>query len=91
MSIKDALTLKNSVKEIEGTVFHFRRPSAADMIAAVEESQHKNFTLWLVFNHLIEVNGTPVFKSVEEVMECDGKMILALASHIDSLYGEGGN
>ena len=91
MSIKDALTLKNYTVNIQGTDFTFRRPSCADMIAAVEQNTNKNFAAWLVLNHLLDENGKPFFSSIEEVLDADGTTVFILASEIDKLYGEGGN
>lgn len=90
MSIKDALLLKNHTVEYQGNMFTFRRPSAADMIEAVERAKSNQFVSWMVMNHLIE-DGKPVFTTLEEVLECDGRTIFFLASEIDKLYGEGGN
>lgn len=90
MSIKDALLLKNHTVEYQGIVFTFRRPSAADMIEAIEKSKTDEFVPWMVMNHLIE-EGKPVFNTLEEVLECDGRTVFFLASEIDKLYGEGGN
>jgi hypothetical protein len=91
MSIREALLLKNHSVEIQGTTFTFRRPSAADLIAAVEESKNPNFSAWLVKNHLLDEEGKPFFSNVNEVLESDGMTIFILASEIDKLYGEGGN
>lgn len=91
MSIKDALLLKNIVIEYQEEKFTFRRPSAADMIAAVEKAKSDDFVPWLVLNHLLSEDGQPFFITIEEVLQSDGRTIFFLASEIDKLYGEGGN
>lgn len=89
MSIRDALTLKNAVVQIGGQEITLRRPSALDMIDAVENSKNeKTFAAWLVKNHLLD-DGKPMFNTLEEVLECDGILVAAIAVEIDKLYGEG--
>jgi hypothetical protein len=89
MSIKDALARKDVVVVVGGHSFTLRRPSVADLVEATEQSKKpETFVVWMVMNHLIE-DGKPVFINVEEVLECDGNMIEAIAVEIDKLYGEG--
>lgn len=90
MSIREALRLKNYDCEVGGEKITLRRPSAMDMIEAVEFSKKdpNKFGAWLVYNHLIE-DGTKMFQSVDDVLKCDGGVIAAIALEIDKLYGEG--
>lgn len=90
MGIKDALLRKDVVVVVGGHSFTLRRPSVADLIQASEQikTDPTTFMAWMVKEHLIE-DGKPVFLNIDEVMECDGNMVEALAMEIDKLYGEG--
>ena len=93
MSIRDALQLKAvTVKIPSGLDVTLRRPSTMDLLAAMEQSKTRpeTFAAWLVYNHLID-NGSKVFLSVEEVIQCDVKLIDEIAVEIEKLYGEGKN
>lgn len=88
--IRAALTIKNHTFTIQGNEYVVRRPSVADLIAAAEESKGKNnFAAWLVYNHLVDEQGQQVFTTIEEVIECDVRMIEKIADEIEPLYGEG--
>lgn len=90
MSIREALKLKNYECQIGGEKITLRRPSAMDMVEAVEFSKKEpnKFGAWLVYNHLIE-DGQKMFSNIEDVLKCDGNVIAAIAVEIDKLYGEG--
>jgi len=89
MSLKDALSLKNKVVEIDGVTVNLRRPSLADLAMAIEMSEKSsNFTAWLVFNHVME-DGKQYFQSEDDVLKCDGVFVEKIANEIDLLYGEG--
>lgn len=60
------------------------------MAAETHAKNANEFPSWLVYNHLMD-GDKKVFNSVQEVLECDGNTILALADVIDKLYVEGGN
>ena len=92
MSIRDALLRKPaSLRLQDGTEFTVTRPSALDLIEAVEFANHSPDKLgaWLVARHLIE-DGLPVFSSVDEVInECDAFAVIELGNAIESLYNQG--
>ena len=91
MSIRDALTLKDySATLPDGTAFTLRRPSALDLVEAVEFSKTspERMYAWLVLRHLIE-DGAPVFDSVDSVLRADGLVVAEIASVAESLYSEG--
>ena len=93
MSIRDALQLKAVTVTIpSGLEVTLRRPSTMDLLAAMEQSKTRpeTFGAWLVQNHLID-GATKVFLSVEEVLQCDVKLVDEICIEIEKLYGEGKN
>lgn len=92
MSIRDSMLRKDAkIVLSDGTEFTASRPSALDLIEAIEyQTKHpESFGAWLVFRHLKE-DGKPVFNAVDEVInDCDAFMVLTVASHIEQLYNEG--
>jgi hypothetical protein len=93
MSIREALQLKAVTVTIpSGLEITLRRPSTMDLLAAIEQSKTKpeTFGAWLVHNHLMD-GVSRVFVTVEEVLQCDVKMVDEIAVEIEKLYGEGKN
>ena len=93
MNIREALQLKAVTVTIpSGLEVTLRRPSTMDLLAGLEYSKAKpeTFSAWLVHNHLID-GPTRVFLSVEEVLQCDVKLVDEIAVEIEKLYGEGKN
>jgi hypothetical protein len=90
MSIRDALTLKPKTVDIDGHAVTLRRPSALDLLEALEEAKlnPSRMYLWLVWRHLIE-DGRPVFASVDEVAGCDARMVQRIGKACELLYEEG--
>jgi len=90
MSIRDALALTEKTVEIRGHVVTLRRPSALDLMEALEVSrtQPDRLYLWLVFRHLVE-NGRPVFASADEVAGADAVMVQLIGRACEVLYEEG--
>jgi hypothetical protein len=90
MSIRDALTLKPKTVEIDGQAVTLKRPSALDLLEALEESKRapERLYLWLVWRHLIE-DGRPVFASADEVAGCDARMVQLIGKQCELLYEEG--
>jgi hypothetical protein len=90
MSIRDALTLKPKTVEIDGHSVTLVRPSALDLLEALEESKRapERLYLWLVARHLIE-DGRPVFASAEEVGRADAVLVQKIGRQCELLYEEG--
>lgn len=91
MSIRDALTLKEKHCTLkDGTAFTLRRPTALDMIDAVEfsASTPERISAWLVLMHLVE-NGAPVFTTIEQALVADGNTVMQISAAAEALYGEG--
>ena len=89
-SIRDALTLRPATVEVAGCSVQLRRPSAADLVEAIEVSQNMPTKLhaWLAWRHLLE-NGAPVFASLEQALEADGLTVAAIGKAAEALYSEG--
>lgn len=90
MSIRDALTLKNWRGQLNGQPIELTRPSALDLIEALEVTAKNptHLSAWLVMRHLVE-DGAPVFSSVDEVLRCDALMVQRVSALIEQLYAEG--
>ena len=91
MSIRDALTLKEKACTLkDGTAFTLRRPTALDMIDAVEFSaaSPERINAWLVLTHLIE-HGAPVFTTIEQALVADGNTVMQISAAAEALYSEG--
>lgn len=91
MSIRDALTLKPYRGTLaDGTSIEIKRPSALDLIEALEVSNKtpERLQAWLVFRHLVE-DGKPVFESLEDVLNADAFAVQRISALIEPLYGEG--
>lgn len=95
MSISDALSLKPVQRQLaDGTPYWLRRPTAADLIDAIEFSKASPERLhaWLVWKHLMDVeNGIlePVFGSIEEVMRSSATTVATIGAEAERLYSEG--
>jgi len=90
MSIRDALTLKDWHGTYNGSPVVFRRPSALDLIEALEVNQKSPERLgaWMVARHLVE-DGKPVFASLDEALGADAHVIASLSKLVEPLYAEG--
>lgn len=89
-SIRDAFTLRDHTETIGDVAFTLRRPSALDVLEALDVGAKTptRVPAWLVWRHLVE-NGEPVFRSLEEVLESDGVLVARLAEAAERLYTEG--
>lgn len=91
MTIRDALQLKPFSGTLSnGVPFVLRRPSALDLVEAVEfaAANPNRLHAWFVLRHLME-NGAPVFASLDEVLQCDAHLVTEIAKAVEQLYGEG--
>lgn len=91
MSIKDALTLKNWNGTLpNGVAVELRRPSALDLIEALDMSAKdpQRLSAWMVARHLVE-NGAPVFASVDEALAADAFTVQKISALVERLYAEG--
>ena len=90
MSIRDTLLLTDHEYMLGTVVYRLRRPSALDLIEALEVSKNEPSRLhaWLVLRHLVE-NGKPVFENIEQVLACDAAKISLLAQAAEKMYAEG--
>lgn len=88
--LKEAMKMRPKTVKVGDLELTLRRPSMLDFANAAEEAKKNEagFAYWLVWNHLIE-NDKRVFDTVDEVVECDVKIIQDIAAEIDKLYGEG--
>lgn len=89
-SIRDALSLRDHRVELCGAVATLRRPSALDLVEALEVSANHPTKLhaWFVWRHLVE-DGAPVFGSLEEALAADAHTVTAIAKEVERLYAEG--
>ena len=91
MSIRDALTLKNWNGTLpNGVAVDLRRPSALDLIEALDVSTKtpERLSAWMVARHLVE-NGAPVFASVDEALNADAFTVQKISVLVERLYAEG--
>lgn len=88
--IRAMFTLAPMPYEFRGAQLSLRRPSALDIIEALEvsKSQPERMYAWFVFRHL-EHAGKPVFESIEDALAADGGAIIELGREVERLYGEG--
>lgn len=88
--IRAMFTLAPVRFEYRGTPIDIRRPSALDIIEALELSKTKpeHLFAWFVFRH-IEHDGKPVFASVDDALAADGLAVTELGREVELLYGEG--
>jgi hypothetical protein len=91
MSIRDALLLRNATLATAVGNITARRPSAADVIEMADLAAKDPNRLYahLVFRHLLDEHGAPVFDSIDGVLNSDGVVVLECAKAIERLYGEG--
>jgi hypothetical protein len=91
MSIRDALLLRNATAELSFGTVTLRRPSAADVIEAMQVSASTPERLYahFVWRHLLDESGRQAFDSVERVLEQDGVRVLEIGRACEKLYGEG--
>lgn len=91
MSIRDALTLRDWKGTLpDGTPVVLRRPSALDLLEALEVNAKtpERLGAWMVARHLVE-DGVPVFASVDEALAADAFMVQRIAQLVEPLYAEG--
>lgn len=88
--IRAMFTLAPMPYEFRGAQLSLRRPSALDIIEAVEFSKAHQDRLyaWFAFRHL-EHAGKPVFESLEDALAADGATIIEIGKQVETLYGEG--
>lgn len=90
MTIRDAFLLRDHTETIGGVAFTLRRPSALDVLEALEVGAKTptRVPAWLVWRHLVE-DGKPVFASMDEVLAADGVLVARIAEAAERLYTEG--
>lgn len=88
--IRAIFTLQPVRIDWRGTPLDIRRPSALDIIEALEVSkaQPERMYAWFVFRHL-EHAGKPVFPTLDDALAADGHAIVELGREVERLYGEG--
>ena len=89
--ISDAFQLKPaSVALPDGEQVRLRRPTALDMIDAIQEARERpeTFAAWLVLRHTLAEDG-PMFGSIEDVLAADGHAVAAVSNAIQGLYEQG--
>jgi hypothetical protein len=91
MTIRDALLLRHATAELSFGAVVLRRPSAADVIEAMDVSTKTPSHLYahLVWRHLLDETGAPAFDSLERVLQCDGARVLEIGRAAERLYAEG--
>lgn len=95
MSIADALRLKPVQRELpDGTPYWLRRPSAADLIEAIEFSKAtpEKLHAWLAWKHLYDLREgilEPVFESMDEALAATATTVTAIGQEAERLYSEG--
>ena len=94
-SIKDALLRKPVHRQLkDGSPYWLRRPSALDLIEAIEFSKAHPDRLapWLAWKHLHDYEDgrlEPVFASLDEALKADGATVAEVAQAAEALYSEG--
>lgn len=89
--ISDAFTLRNAEVTLPGGMtIAVRRPSALDMVEAIQQSKSApdTFAAWLVYRHALD-GGGPMFASLDEVLRSDALAVAAASAGIQNLYEEG--
>ncbi len=91
MSIREALMLRDWHGTLpDGTPVVLRRPSALDLLEALEVNARTPDRLgaWMVARHLVE-DGAPVFASVDEALAADAFVVQKIAQLGEPRYAEG--
>lgn len=91
MSIRDALLRKDHRFEIApGVLATLRRPSALDLIEAMQHAADAPHTLpaWWAVRCLVE-DGRPVFEDLRSALDADGIRIARIGREMEKLLEEG--
>lgn len=94
-SIRDALLRKPVHRQLrDGSPYWLRRPSALDLIEAIEvsKSNPERLAAWLAWRHLHDYEEgrlEPVFTSLDEALKADGATVAEVAQAAEALYSEG--
>lgn len=90
-SIRDIIKLRNVPSVVEGAPVSLRRPSALDLLEALQfaEKQPQQMLAWFCYRHLLDEAGNPVFDSMEAALAADASVIMRAGQQIEALYGEG--
>lgn len=91
-SIRDALQLKPVMRQLrDGSAYWLRRPSALDLIEAIEvqKSMPDRLHAWLAFRHVLDHDRQPVWGSIEEALAAPAQLVTEVAVAAEALYGEG--
>lgn len=92
MSIRDAIRLRPVQKTLrDGTPYVLRRPSALDLIEAIEmqKTAPDRMQAWMAHRHVLDVDLTPVWNSLDEALAAPAALVTELAMEADKLYAEG--
>jgi glutathione synthase/RimK-type ligase-like ATP-grasp enzyme len=76
--------------QFRGADIELRRPSALDLLEALQVSKDtpERLYAWFVLRHLMQ-DGKPVFASIDEVLASYAPLVSELGSEIQRLYEEG--
>ena len=89
-NIRDILTCKPLQMQFRGADIELRRPSALDLLEALQVSKDtpERLYAWFVLRHLMQ-DGKPVFSSIDEVLASYAPFVSELGAEIQRLYEEG--
>lgn len=92
MNIRDALQLSPARRILpDGTPYVLSRPTALDLIEAIEFSKENGSQLhaWLCWRHLRDSDEKPVFHSLAEALAAPASIVTHIGTEADKLYSEG--
>lgn len=90
-NIRDILTLRIHRTTVDGVPFGLRRPSALDLIEALQVSKDKpeHLHAWLVMRHALDTDDKPLFNSIADVLDADALTVQKIGRMAEELYSEG--
>lgn len=90
ISIRDMMTCAPLRISIRGAEIELSRPSALDLLEALEVSKvnPERLYAWFVFRHLHQ-DGARVFASVDEVLASSAPLVIEIGREVERLYEEG--
>lgn len=89
--IRAMFTLSPYPITVAGRELYLRRPSALDIIEALQASKEMpdRMAAWFAWRHLVDEHRAPVFVSIDEALAADGLWIAKIGRMTEELYGEG--
>ena len=90
-SISDILELKPVPLDLNGAPCFLKRPTLADLVDAISANERgPGFAkAWALHRHLLDAEGGPVFKSVEDALSMPAGLAAKAVQAIEALYSEG--